>query len=95
MNTDTLIGHGRALMERFTDDLSHSFGGPPVSKARSERLRRHRVGNHVKRGAGGSFDVLLADADGRESGFIARVTVTYDRFDADAARAHAKAGGDR
>lgn len=87
MTNATLIGHGRALMERFTDDLSRSFGGPPVSKARRERLGRHWTGGLRKNGAGGSFDVLLADADGNKSGFIARVDVTYSRYDADAANA--------
>lgn len=87
MTNETLIGRGRALMERFTDDLSRSFGGPPVSKARRERLNRNRVSRLWKVGAGGSFEVMLVDDEGRDTGYIARVAVTYSRFDADAANA--------
>ena len=87
MTNDTLMGRGRALMERFTDDLSRSFGGPPVAKARRERLNRNRVAKLVPRGAGGSFEVMLVDDEGRDTGYIAKVTVTYSRYDQDAANA--------
>lgn len=85
--TKTVIGRGAALMERFADDLSRSFGGPPMGKAKRTRLNRHRVGKLHKRPAGGSFAVLLMDDEGKATGYIARVTVTYEGFDADAANA--------
>lgn len=80
-----VIGRGAALLDRFADDLSRSFGGPPVSKARRERLNRHRVSRLPKdrASAGGTFEVLIVDEDGKPTGFIARVQVSYSRFAAD------------
>lgn len=80
--THQLIGHGAALLNRFADDLQRSFGGPPFAKARAVRLNRHRVGRLSKGlGAGGSFEVLLVDDEGQPTGYIAKVTVSYSRFD--------------
>jgi hypothetical protein len=81
----TPIGRTAKLVEVLADDISRSFGGPPVAKARRDRLNRHRVERLRKSATGGSFRVSLVDDEGRPTGVIARVTVAYDSFDADEA----------
>lgn len=80
-----LVGHGSALLQQFADDLSRSFGGPPIGKAKWTRLNRNRVSRLVKAPEGGHFDVSLVDDDGRSTGYVARVTVSYVGFDAEEA----------
>lgn len=54
-----LVGRGGALLQQFADDVSRSFGGPPMGKAKRERLNRNRVSRLVKDREGGHFDVSL------------------------------------
>lgn len=81
----TVVGRGAYLVERLADDLRRSFGGPPLAKARRVRLDSQRVGPLLKGLGKGSFEVSLVDEDGNQTGYIARVAVTYSRFDADEA----------
>jgi hypothetical protein len=80
-----LVGRGSHLLQTLADDLGRSFGGPPMGKTKRARLDRHRVGNRVKAADGGHFDVSLVDEDGKPTGYIARVTVSYVGFDAEEA----------
>ena len=91
-----LVGRGSGLLQQFADDLSRSFGGPPIGKAKWTRLNRHRCARLAKSYEGGSFDVSLVDDDGRPTGYIARVTVSYVGFDEDEAnrRPHKQEGND-
>lgn len=56
-----------------------------MGKVKRARLNRHRVGRFTATTDGGSFDVSLVDADGRPTGYLARVTVSYIGFDEDEA----------
>jgi hypothetical protein len=80
-NSRTPLGRASFWVERFADDLHRSIGGPPLAKARRLRLNRQRVGRLLKQAGEGHFEVLLVDEDGYPTGFIAKVSVTYSRFD--------------
>lgn len=80
-----LVGRGSGLLQLFADDLSRSFGGPPMGKAEWNRLDRHRVTRLTKEYEGGHFDVSLVDDEGHPTGYIARVRVSYVGFDEDEA----------
>lgn len=77
-----LVGRGGMLLQLLADDISRSFGGPPMGKAKWARLNRHRVSRLVKDREGGHFDVSLVDDEGQPTGYIARVTISYVGFDA-------------